>query len=81
MKNLQHLQSSYEKQKSQFETAKQKRISNRNQEIQTLKGKLQKLSERINELETLNTNEREFESFESFRAKAEIASTQSKTTT
>lgn len=79
MKNLNSLQLSYQKQKSIFDEAKSRRIANRAKEINLLREKLNKLNNRISELERANTNEREFESFESFRTKAEAQSKQSET--
>lgn len=70
MKSEAALQNSYQTQKEIFETAKSKRISNRQKQIADLDRKISHLSSLREKLLLANTSEREFESFESFRQKA-----------
>lgn len=77
MKNLIQLQKSYELQKRTFEEAKERRISNRQKQIEAIDTKISKLLETKRSLETANSQESEFESFDSFRKKAEEQSTKS----
>lgn len=70
MKSEAALQKSYQTQKEIFETARSKRISNRQKQIADLDRKISHLSSLREKLLLANTSEREFESFESFRQKA-----------
>lgn len=71
MKGNDALRKSYEKQKDSFEIARQKRISNRENQIVKIRAKIQALSSLAEELELQNRNEQEFEDFESFRKRSE----------
>lgn len=72
MKGLESLQKSYNKQKELFETARSKRIQNRNVQIEQIQKKINHLLDLQQKLVDQNQEEKEFESFESFRLKAEI---------
>lgn len=71
MKSNDALQNSYEKQKEAFEVARNKRIRNREIQIEQINLKIQSLEAARIRLEIQNKEEREFESFDSFRLKAE----------
>lgn len=72
MKGNEALQKSYYKQKEQFEAARSNRIQNRNVQIKQIQGKINSLTALQQKLELQNSEEKEFETFESFRSKAEI---------
>jgi hypothetical protein len=71
MKGNEALQRSYNKQKELFTTAQRTRIQNRNVQIQQIQEKIKTLTALQQELVLQNQREREFESFDSFRLKAE----------
>lgn len=79
MKNEIKLQKAYEQQKQSFDVAKAKRISNREKEITAIERKILILQQQVARLRTENQSEREFESFDSFRLRAESQSKQSST--
>lgn len=71
MKGYEALQNSYNKQKDLFETARETRIQNRNVQIQQIQEKINRLQTLQQKLVQQNLDEKEFESFDSFRSKAE----------
>lgn len=71
MKGYEALQKSYQKQRVQFEAARNKRIQNRNVQIGQIQEKINSLLALQQKLESQNNDEKDFESFESFRSKAE----------
>lgn len=71
MKGYDSLLKSYLKQKEVFEEAKARRISNRRIQIEKITQKIIDLETARDKLIHQNQQEKEFESFESFRAKSE----------
>lgn len=71
MKGLESLTRSYNKQKDSFEDSKKKRVENRQKQIDKINQKISNLQKLRDELIKQNKNEKEFESFESFRNKSE----------
>lgn len=71
MKNQIKLQQSYASQKRIFDEARERRISNRQNEIQKINKKISELEAHKAKLQTANQNEKEFESFDSFRLRSE----------
>lgn len=71
MKGYESQQKSYNKQKEVFETARERRVANRKKQIEQINEKIKSLQETRNRLIQQNENEKDFESFESFRLKAE----------
>lgn len=71
MKGYEALQKSYQKQREQFEAARNKRIQNRNVQIGQIQEKINILLALQQKLDSQNYDEKDFESFESFRSKAE----------
>lgn len=71
MKGIEAQQKSYDKQKILFEEARKRRISNRKRQIEEISKKISALEETRATLEIQNREEREFETFDSFRLKAE----------
>jgi hypothetical protein len=71
MKGNDALQRSYEKQKTAFEISKNKRIKNREIQIEQINLKIQSLEAARAKLVLQNSEEKEFETFDSFRLKAE----------
>ena len=71
MKGLESLTRSYNKQKDSFEDSKKKRVENRQKQIDKINQKISNLQKLRDELIKQNKNEKEFESFESFRIKSE----------
>lgn len=71
MKNQIKLQQSYASQKLIFDEARERRISNRQNEIQKIDKKISELQAHKAKLQTANQNEKEFESFDSFRLRSE----------
>lgn len=71
MKGLESLTRSYNKQKDSFEDSKIKRVENRQKQIDKINQKISNLQKLRDELIKQNQNEKEFESFESFRSKSE----------
>lgn len=78
MKGIVALQNAYLKQKEVFEEARNKRIKNREVQIEQIDSKIQSLKETRERLVQLNQEEGEFEEFNSFRLKAEKQSQLSK---
>lgn len=78
MKGIVALQNAYLKQKKVFEEARNKRIKNREVQIEQIDSKIQSLKETRERLVRLNQEEGEFEEFNSFRLKAEKQSQLSK---
>jgi hypothetical protein len=78
MKGNDALQKAYDKQKRQFEEAKATRISNRKKQLNDIQLKIMSLENLKRELHRLNENEKDFESFESFRLKAAEQSSKQK---
>lgn len=78
MKGNEALTRSYNHQKEVFETAKARRIQNRNAQIEKIQTKINSLQAILQKLESQNKEEKEFESFESFRRKAETQSLEQK---
>lgn len=72
MKGNEALQKSYYKQKERFEAARSNRIQNRNVQIKQIQEKINSLTALQQKLELQNSEEKEFETFESFRSKAKI---------
>lgn len=71
MKGYEALQKSYNKQREVYETARDKRIQNRNVQIRQIQEKISNLTALQQKLISQNNEEKDFESFESFRLKAE----------
>lgn len=71
MKNQIKLQKSYASQKQIFDEARERRISNRNREIENISRKISELEAHKAKLQQANLAEREFESYDSFRLRAE----------
>lgn len=71
MKGFDAQQKSYEKQREIFETARNLRINNRKIQIDEIDSKIHRLQLTRNRLIQQNLEEKEFESFDSFRQKAE----------
>lgn len=71
MKNPVKLQQSYASQKVIFDEARERRILNRTKEIEKIDKKISELQAHKAKLQTANQNEKEFESFESFRFRSE----------
>lgn len=71
MKGYESLQKSYQKQKEVFDEAKARRISNRKEQIEKINQKIKDLETTRATLELQNQQEKEFETFDSFRAKSE----------
>lgn len=71
MKGYESLQKSYQKQKEVFDEAKARRISNRKEQIEKINQKIKDLEATRATLELQNQQEKEFETFDSFRAKSE----------
>lgn len=78
MKGNDALLNAYNKQKNQFDEAKASRITNRNKQIEDIKKKILSLQATVERLTLQNQNEKNFETFESFRLKAEEQSHQQK---
>lgn len=77
MKSYEKLNESYELQKQIFETARNKRILNRQKQIDQINQKINSLEDLRSKLISENQTEREFESFDSFRLQAEKQKQQS----
>lgn len=71
MKNPVKLQQSYASQKVIFDEARERRILNRTKEIEKIDKKISELQAHKAKLQTANQNEKEFESFDSFRLRSE----------
>lgn len=71
MKGFDAQQKSYEKQREIFETARNLRINNRKNQIDEIDSKIHRLQLTRNRLIQQNLEEKEFETFDSFRQKAE----------
>lgn len=71
MKNQTKLQQSYASQKKIFDEARERRISNRRIEIEKIDKKISELNAHKAKLQAANQNEKEFESFDSFRLRSE----------
>lgn len=71
MKNPVKLQQSYASQKVIFDEARERRILNRSKEIEKIDKKISELQAHKAKLQTANQNEKEFESFDSFRLRSE----------
>jgi hypothetical protein len=71
MKGNEALQNAYIKQREIFEEAQRRRISNRNKQIEDIEKKIASLKTTRDALIQQNEKEREFESLDSFRLKAE----------
>lgn len=71
MKGIDALQKSYNKQKEIFENARRTRVSNRVKQIEEIEEKISRLMSTKATLVKQNLSEEEFESFESFRLRAE----------
>lgn len=71
MKGYEALQKSYNKQKEIFEAARDKRIQNRNVQIRQIQEKISNLTALQQKLISQNNEEKEFDSFDSFRLRAE----------
>lgn len=78
MKGQEALLKSYERQRKTFEEARSKRIANRTEQMKQIRTKIETLRSQYNELYQLNQNEKEFESFESFRTKSQLQSREQK---
>lgn len=78
MKGFEALQKTYNKQKELFDVAKARRIQNRNVQIQQIQEKIESLKRLQQKLLFENQNEKDFESFEFFRSKAEKQSREQK---
>lgn len=78
MKGNDALLNSFNKQKATFEEAKASRISNRKKQIEDITKKINSLQSTADQLAQQNLKERDFETFESFRLKAEAQSHQQK---
>lgn len=77
MKSKEKLLKAYAMQREAFDTAKQKRVNNRNKQIEDLTAKIVTLQSEIEKLANLNASEKDFETFEDFFRKAETKSAQS----
>lgn len=71
MKNPIKLQQSYASQKKIYDEARERRIINRTKEIEKIDKKISELQAHKAKLQTANQNEKEFESFDSFRLRSE----------
>lgn len=78
MKGNEALTRSYKLQKEIFEEARDRRVRNRNAQIEKIQTKINNLQAILKKLESQNKEEKEFESFESFRRKAETQSLEQK---
>lgn len=75
MKKEEKLQKAYLSQKETYDRARTKRMTARTIAIKDIDTKIAKLQARRLELEKQNQDDKEFESFESFRLRAESQST------
>lgn len=71
MKGYESLQKTYNKQKETFEAARERRVANRKSQIEKIDSKILSLQATREKLILENQNEKEFETFDSFRFKAE----------